>query len=82
MKEEKKVKKLFSGVVVSNKMQKTLVVNVDSRKRNDLLGVDVKSSKRFKVDCPDESEYPVGTVVQFTQCRPISGSKRHRVISS
>ncbi len=67
------------GIVVSDKMQKTIVVNVDSVKTHAKYGKQYVMSTRFKVH-DEKNEYKVGDKVAFEECRPYSRDKRWRVI--
>ncbi len=74
-----KIKRKFQGVVVSDKMEKTIVVQVDTIKPHPKYKKRFVSSKRFKVH--DEKEkFKVGDKVVFQECRPLSKEKRWRVI--
>lgn len=77
--ENKKIKK-WTGVVVSAKMNKTIVVRVDRVMTHPQYGKKMTSSKRFKVHCtnPDIKE---GDKVSFVECRPLSRDKRWRLAS-
>jgi small subunit ribosomal protein S17 len=74
--------KVFSGVVVSKKMTRTLLVRVDEQRVNPLYKVPVKRSTRYKVDCYNPEDYSIGEEVEFVQCRPVSKEKRHRIVSN
>jgi small subunit ribosomal protein S17 len=67
------------GVVVSDKMDKTIVVAVESFKTHPKYLKKYKSTKKFKIHDP-ENRYKVGDKVEFVQCRPISKDKRFRVV--
>ncbi|WKZ28538.1 MAG: 30S ribosomal protein S17 [Patescibacteria group bacterium] len=67
------------GTVVSDKMQKTIVVNVDTVKTHAKYGKQYVMSKRFKVH-DEKNEFKVGDKVAFEECRPYSRDKRWRVI--
>jgi len=79
--EDKKViiKKRFDGFVVSDKMNKTIVVKVDSTKIHPKYKKRYTSSKKYKVHDEKES-FHIGDKVSFTECRPISKDKKWRVI--
>ncbi|OGI21327.1 MAG: 30S ribosomal protein S17 [Candidatus Moranbacteria bacterium RIFCSPHIGHO2_01_FULL_55_24] len=70
----------LKGVVVSDKMDKTIVVKVDTLKTHPKYLKQYRSSKRYKVH-DEANAYKIGDVVMFQECRPISGQKRHSVIS-
>ena len=68
----------FTGVVISDKMEKTIVVRVDHIRRHEKYEKQYTVSKTFKVH--DESNaHKVGDVVEFIECRPLSKEKRWRV---
>lgn len=62
------------GKVTSNKMMKTVVVQVDSRQRHPLYGKVVGRAQRFKAH--DELGCQMGDTVQIVESRPISKDKR------
>ncbi len=71
-------KKIFTGQVVSTKMQKTVVVAVDMSKRHTLYGKVVKNTKRFKVR--DKVGTKVGDLVKIEESRPLSKMVTWKVI--
>ena len=76
-----KTNRRFTGVVVSDKMQKTIVVRVDRRVMHPKYRKHYQVSKKFKVHDP-ESKFHTGDQVVFEECRPLSKDKRWRVIYS
>jgi len=63
------------GVVVSDKMQKTVVVRVDSLVKHQVYNKYIKRSVKYKVH--DEKDIcKVGDRVQIIECRPLSKDKR------
>lgn len=72
-------KKRFKGVVVSDKMQKTLVVKVIRIKFHPLYKKRYRLHKKFKVH-DEENKAKVGDKVVFEECRPLSKDKRWRLI--
>ena len=70
--------KIFEGTVVSNKMQKTLVVLVDRKYREKKLGKILSTRKKYKVHC-DDSTVKEGDSVAFVECRPLSKDKKFRL---
>jgi len=72
-------KKKLSGRVVSNKMQKTVVVEVESIKLNSKLQVRFKSHKRYKAH-DFKQECQIGDKVIIQECKPMSKDKRWIVI--
>jgi small subunit ribosomal protein S17 len=76
---ERAQRKVMRGTVTSNKMQKTVVVQVDRKVRHPLYEKFV--SKRTKLYAHDEkNEAKVGDVVEVTQTRPLSKLKSWRVV--
>ncbi len=75
---EKKVRTL-RGIVVSDAMDKTIVVRVDRTKTHRLYGKRYTVSKRFKVH-DEKNQYRTGDKVAFIECRPFSKEKRWRVL--
>jgi small subunit ribosomal protein S17 len=75
----KKAPKL-KGVVVSDKMDKTIVVRVDTLKAHPKYLKRYRSSKRYKVH-DEENAFSVGDTVVFQECRPLSRDKHYRVLS-
>lgn len=72
-------RKVMRGQVTSNKMQKTLVVEVRRKVRHPLY--DKYISKRAKVYAHDENnEGQIGDVVEVMQTRPMSAKKRWRLV--
>ncbi|MBI5707719.1 MAG: 30S ribosomal protein S17 [Armatimonadetes bacterium] len=75
--EDRGTRKVREGMVVSAKMQKTVVVSIERRIAHPLYGKVVKRSERFKAH--DELSCDVGDRVQIMETRPISKDKRWRV---
>lgn len=75
----KKVSKK-KGIVVSDKMDKTIVVAVDSLKTHPKYLKKYKSTKKYKVH-DAQNKFKKGDKVEFTQCRPMSKDKSHTVIA-
>ncbi len=72
-------KKQLKGIVVSDKMQKTVVVEVERIKEHPKYKRRYKIHKRFKAH-DEKEEYKVGDRVIIEECRPLSREKRWRVI--
>jgi small subunit ribosomal protein S17 len=77
-KESVKMRKL-EGVVVSDKMDKTIVVKVERVMVHPKYNKRYKSSKKYKVH-DQENKYKEGDKVKFIACRPLSKDKRWRVL--
>lgn len=76
--ETKKNPRAFVGTVVSDKMQKTIVVRVDGVKTHSKYRKQYAVSERYKVH-DEKGEYKVGDRVTFVETRPYSKDKRWRV---
>lgn len=72
-------RKLKKGIVVSNKMQKTVVVKVDSTMRHPVYGKVVTRSKKYYAH--NEEPLQIGEEVQIMETRPLSKLKRWRVVA-
>lgn len=67
------------GVVVSDVMDKTIVVKVNTLKTHAKYRKQYTSSKNYKVH-DEENAYKIGDTVIFQECRPYSKGKRHQVV--
>jgi len=79
--ENKKIVRTFNGIVVSDSMDKTIVVRVQSAKKHPKYLKHYTSHAKYKVHDP-ENKFKVGDSVQFVETRPISKEKRWKVIYS
>lgn len=80
MKKNKIQKQVFEGEVVSDKMNKTIVVKVTRLTRHPKYGKIIKKVKKYMAH--DEKEQcKLGDVVRIISCRPISKIKKWRVLS-
>ncbi|WP_062107648.1 30S ribosomal protein S17 [Bacillus niameyensis] len=76
---ERNQRKVYTGRVVSDKMDKTITVMVETYKKHSLYGKRVKYSKKFKAH--DElNEAKIGDVVRIMETRPLSSTKRFRLV--
>ena len=73
------LEKLQTGTVVSNKMDKTVVVRIDRHKRHRLYGKTVRVTRRYKAH-DENNECRLGDVVRIAETRPLSRDKRWRVV--
>lgn len=71
-------RKARQGKVVSDKMDKTVVVAVESRVRHPLYGRIMRRTKKFKAH-DENNEFHVGDTVEIVECRPLSKDKTWRV---
>lgn len=76
---EKGRRKSRVGTVVSDKMDKTVVVSVERRYAHPLYGKQVTRTKKYHAH-DEENSYHVGDTVRITETRPLSRLKRWRVV--
>ncbi|MFP6710578.1 MAG: 30S ribosomal protein S17 [Rhodospirillales bacterium] len=74
-------KRIMQGVVVSDKMDKSIVVNVERRTKHPLYKKYIRRSKKY-VAHDENNVCKEGDVVQIQECRPISKRKNWEVITS
>jgi len=74
------ISRQFSGVVVSDKSDKTIVVKVESVKKHPKYHKRYVVSKKYKVH-DETNKYHIGDKVKFVECRPLSKDKRWRIIA-
>ena len=78
---ERNQRKVYTGRVVSDKMDKTITVVVETYKKHPLYGKRVKYSKKFKAH-DEQNEAKIGDVVRIMETRPLSATKRFRLVRS
>jgi small subunit ribosomal protein S17 len=71
-------RKVRTGVVVSDRMDKTVIVRIESQKRHPLYGKTVRRTSKLAAH-DEANEAHVGDVVRVMETRPLSKSKRWRV---
>lgn len=79
MEEARSRRKVRSGRAISDKMDKTVVVAVESRIRHPLYGRIMRRTKKFKAH-DEGNEVGMGDLVEIMESRPISREKRWRVV--
>jgi small subunit ribosomal protein S17 len=72
-------KKTMTGVVVSNKMDKTIVVKVERRFAHPVFKKVVKTTKKYKVH-DEKNECVEGDFIRIQETRPLSKEKRWRLM--
>lgn len=77
--EERNLRKTRVGVVVSNKMDNTVVVAIKERVKHPLYGKIVNRTKTFKAH-DEKNECGIGDTVRVVETRPLSKEKRWRVV--
>ncbi|MCB9945432.1 MAG: 30S ribosomal protein S17 [Geminicoccaceae bacterium] len=73
-------RRVLQGTVVSDKGDKTVIVNVERRLMHPLYKKYIRRSKRYAAH-DDANQFKVGDVVRIRECRPISKSKRWEVLT-
>jgi len=76
---ERNFRKQREGVVVSNKMTKSIVVEVESRLKHPKYGKFLKQTSRFMAH-DDKDECQIGDVVRIMETRPLSKNKCWRLV--
>lgn len=76
---ERSNRKVYRGTVVSDKMDKTITVIVETKKTHPLYGKRVKYSKKFKAH-DEMNEAKIGDKVEIMETRPLSATKRFRLV--
>lgn len=76
---ERNLRKERIGVVVSDKMDKSIVVSVETKEKHAKYGKFVKKSKRF-VAHDEKQESHIGDTVKIMETRPLSKLKRWRLV--
>ena len=76
---ERNQRKVYTGRVVSDKMDKTITVQVETYKTHKLYGKRVKYSKKFKAH-DEQNAAKIGDIVKIMETRPLSSTKRFRLV--
>ncbi|SDI07107.1 SSU ribosomal protein S17P [Alteribacillus persepolensis] len=76
---ERNQRKVYNGRVVSDKMDKTISVLVETYKMDSLYGKRVKYSKKFKAH-DENNEAKKGDIVKIMETKPLSKDKRFRLV--
>lgn len=79
MTEERNLRKVRQGVVVSDVNDKTIVVKVEQRKPHPVYGKMMTSTKKFHAH-DEKNEAGIGDTVQIMETRPLSKMKRWRLV--
>ena len=77
--ETRKLRKERVGVVVSNKMDKSIVVQVERREKHPIYGKFVKKSSKFSAH-DEKNECTIGDTVLIAETRPLSKNKCWRLV--
>ena len=77
---KRNARKTIEGIVVSNKMEKTIVVKLEEQFTHSLYGKVISRSKKFKAH-DEKNEAGIGDRVLLMETRPLSATKRWRMVS-
>lgn len=72
-------KRQLQGTIVSNKMEKTVVVRVERIKQHPRYRRRYKVSKKYKAQL-EKGDFKIGDKVVIEECRPLSKEKKWRVV--
>lgn len=76
----KNARKVREGIVVSNKMQKTVTVKVERTLRHPHFGKVITRAKKYYAHAENSKDIPEGQRVRIMETRPLSKLKRWRVV--
>lgn len=76
---ERSARKTYTGRVVSDKMDKTITVLVETKKKHPRYSKLVKYSKKYKAH-DENNEAQMGDVVEIMETRPLSATKKCRLV--
>ena len=76
---ERKARKVREGLVVSDKMDKTVVVSVEDRVKHGLYGKVLRRTSKLKAH-DEQNQCGIGDRVRIQETRPLSATKRWRII--
>lgn len=76
---ERNFRKVRTGKVVSDKMEKTIVVSVETTDRHPLYGKRIKRTTKFKAH-DENNQAGIGDTVKVMETRPLSKDKRWRLV--
>jgi small subunit ribosomal protein S17 len=79
MSEQRGIRKSRIGVVVSDKMDKTIVVSIKTRVRHPLYGKIMNQTSKLKAH-DEKNECGIGDTVRVMETRPLSHDKRWRLV--
>lgn len=76
---ERNTRKSYIGRVVSDKMDKTITVLIETDKVHPIYKKRVKTSKKFKAH-DENSQAQMGDLVKIMETRPLSATKKYRLV--
>jgi len=79
MEEKRNLRKERIGLVTSNKMEKSITVSVERKKKHPIYGKFIKLTKKFHAH-DDKNECNIGDTVRIMETRPLSKTKNWRLV--
>ena len=76
---ERNLRKIRTGVVSSNKMDKTITISVERKVKHPMYGKFVKKTTKFHAH-DEKNECSIGDLVKIMETRPLSKTKRWRLV--
>lgn len=76
---ERNLRKERVGLVTSDKMDKTITVSIERKVKHPIYGKFVKTTKKFKAH-DEKNDAKTGDTVRISETRPLSKTKRWRVV--
>ncbi|MDR1012957.1 MAG: 30S ribosomal protein S17 [Lactobacillales bacterium] len=76
---ERNNRKVYQGRVISDKMDKTITVLVETKKNHPIYGKRMNYSKKYKAH-DEENAAKMGDIVKIMETRPLSATKRFRLL--
>lgn len=76
--EKRNIRKIRTGLVCSDKMDKTIIVTVERKLRHPIYGKYIKKTKKFHAH-DEENTCRIGDLVKIMETRPLSKTKRWRM---
>jgi small subunit ribosomal protein S17 len=76
---ERNLRKTKTGVVTSNKMEKTVTVEIEIKVKHPMYGKFVKKTTKFHAH-DEKNECGIGDIVKIMEARPLSKTKRWRLV--
>ena len=76
---ERNLRKTKTGVVTSNKMEKTVTVEIETKVKHPIYGKFVKKTTKFHAH-DEKNECGIGDTVKIMESRPLSKTKRWRLV--
>ena len=76
---ERNLRKERTGIVTSDKMDKTITVSIERKVKHPIYGKFVKQTKKFKAH-DEKNDARTGDTVKISETRPLSKTKRWRLV--